>query len=68
MEYWKNNVALLAIKDITKYYQQESLISNSVGWHNLNNKETRYLNWLLGVNKVNYKGELFTEKNKKNEI
>ena len=65
MEYWKNNVALLAIKDITKYYQQESLISNSVGWHNLNNKETRYLNWLLGVNKVNYKGWNYSQKKQK---
>ena len=65
MEYWKNNVALLAIKDITKYYEQESLISNSVSRDNLFNKKTRHLNWLLGVNKVNYKGWNYSHKKQK---
>ena len=65
MRYWKNNVALLAIKDITKYYQQESLVSNSVGFHNLNNKETRHLNRLLGIHKVNYKGWNYSHKKQK---
>ena len=56
MEYWKNTVALIAMRDITKHYEEESKRSNPVSWDNLYNKKTRYLNWLLGVSKANYKG------------
>ena len=55
----------MALKDITKYYEQESLISNSVSRDNLFNKKTRHLNWLLGVNKVNYKGWNYSHKKQK---
>lgn len=56
MKYWENSVTLLAIRDISKHYQQESLISNPVGLEYLNNKETRHLNRLLGIHKKNSKG------------
>lgn len=59
------SVQQMALKDITKYYEQESLISNSVSRDNLFNKKTRHLNWLLGVNKVNYKGWNYSHKKQK---
>tara|TARA_R110001632_G_scaffold1171_4_gene4727 strand:- start:796 stop:1014 length:219 start_codon:yes stop_codon:yes gene_type:complete len=56
-----NSVMSIAFRDISNYLRQKNKMPQGFGndiWQStpikMNNKKTRYLNKLLGINKINY--------------